>query len=163
MGLFDNLPQWAIYAGAAAIGLLLFYLAWKYLFNKKKDKHHHHREDRGNEEESDQSSSSGKSSEAPKSLQIKIVLLKSQTCGHCRNFAPVWEDLKAKLAGVCQFEEYEASEHPDVMKAYNAESIPKIFLHIGPQPPFEFTGKRTVEDITKFLSEKLKEVGITKN
>jgi len=156
MGLFDNLPNWAMWLGAAALGALLFYLAYTYVFNKdKKKKHRRESEEEGGEGLEEKKGGSKGQQTPPPPPPAKLILFKSETCGHCKNFIPTWEELKKRLGEVIQFEEHEAGQVPELAQKYGINSVPKIFLLVGSSQPVEFTGGRTVEEITKFLQEKL--------
>jgi len=154
MGLFDSIPNWAMWLGAAALGALLFYLAYTYVFNKDKKKKHRRDEKEDATGESEVHDTKG-SQQAPPRPEAKLILFKSANCGHCQNFIPTWEELKKKLEGMIHLEEHEAGQVPELAQKYGVNAVPKIFLSVGTSQPVEFTGSRTVDEIIKFLQEKL--------
>jgi thiol-disulfide isomerase/thioredoxin len=152
MGIFDNIPQWAIYAGAAIIGAALLYLAWKYMGKSKKDKKHA----KGEETEggAPPPATGGTPSTPPQAGPPTLVLLRWDDCGHCKSFMPEWEKIKKAFAGKIQFEEHEQNKEPEVMKKYNnTTNFPTLYWKVGNKIE-KYEGDRTLDAISKFISSK---------
>ena len=152
MGFFDNVPQWAIYAGIAVVGAALLYLAWKYLGKSKKE--HHRTEGEGKAEATGPVATGSTGATPPPSAPATLVLLRWDDCKHCKSFMPEWENVKKAFAGKIQFEEHEQNKEPEVMKQYNnTTSFPTIFWKVGNKIEL-YKGDRTVDAIGKFISSK---------
>lgn len=82
-----------------------------------------------------------------------LVLFKADWCPACQNFIPEWEKLKQGVQGT--LETKELTEQDD-FKKYGIEGLPTIRyfpegIH-NPDNHINYNGKRTMEEILKFLS-----------
>ena len=60
-----------------------------------------------------------------------IVLISASWCPHCKNFMPVWNELKNNFSNV-KFINYDASElTPELNQKYNTDGVPSIFIDNG--------------------------------
>jgi thioredoxin-like negative regulator of GroEL len=82
-----------------------------------------------------------------------LVLFKADWCPACQNFMPEWEKLKQGIQGT--FETKELTEQDD-FKKHGIEGLPTVRyfpegIHV-PDNYINYNGRRTMEDILKFLS-----------
>ncbi|OKL61471.1 Protein disulfide-isomerase tigA [Talaromyces atroroseus] len=78
-------------------------------------------------------------------------------CGHCKNLAPVYEELAQAFAfsDKIQIAKVDADEHRDLGKAYNIQGFPTIKYFDGKSSKAqEYDGGRDIEALTAFVTEK---------
>jgi hypothetical protein len=78
----------------------------------------------------------------------KLVLYHLKGCPYCVNLMPTWNKLKAKYGA--HMNEFEANEHPDLMKHKNIHSYPTIMFGNT-----IYDGARTYKDLEMFLLKHL--------
>jgi protein disulfide-isomerase A6 len=78
-------------------------------------------------------------------------------CGHCKNLAPIYEELatafgnsKVSIANV------DADKHKDLGKRFNVQGFPTLKWFSGKEgaEPEDYNGGRDLESLTAFVSEK---------
>ncbi len=77
-----------------------------------------------------------------------VVLYTRDGCVWCKNFVPIWEDLKNSLIpqGI-QFQEYDGA----VVISPDVKSYPTIFLIDVDGKKYEFQGQRTYENLRNWI------------
>jgi len=99
---------------------------------------------------------------------VKLFLFHMDGCGWCDEFKPTWEKLQKKT----KFDFYEC-ERDNITNSKEAEEIqstldlkitsyPSIFIKIGNEY-FKYDGSRSIENILKFIAEKLKKKHLIQN
>jgi len=90
-----------------------------------------------------------------------VLYMYSPSCGHCRDFAPHFDELAAALRPTSlAFYKMDVTKG-EPAKDYQVSSLPTIFLSkkketTGKKPdPMVFQGKRTVKGITKWLQTRV--------
>jgi hypothetical protein len=85
-----------------------------------------------------------------------LALHSSETCGHCKNFKPVWEKLAQRLNSEVAFAEFDPDTsalaqkklHPEV----NVSGVPTIvYINKIKNKPVEYSGERTENAIMEWL------------
>lgn len=66
-----------------------------------------------------------------------------QWCGHCKNLAPVWEELADELNGEVNVAEVDATANNELAKLYEIEGFPTLFFFekVGVFKLLELQGK----------------------
>jgi thiol-disulfide isomerase/thioredoxin len=91
----------------------------------------------------------------------ELFLFHMNGCGWCDRFMPVWNKLKQKKAEYkyysCEREDLKKSEEAQIIqeKLGSIQSFPSIFIKVGDEY-FKYEGPRSVNDIVKFINEKVK-------
>lgn len=94
---------------------------------------------------------------------IELFLFHMNGCGWCDRFMPVWDKLKQKKEEYkyysCEREDLEKSKEAQIIqeKLGDIQSFPSIFIKVGDEY-FKYNGPRSVNDILKFINEKVKKV-----
>jgi thiol-disulfide isomerase/thioredoxin len=86
--------------------------------------------------------------------QIKVMLFKSDTCGHCKTFKPIWDAVTKKYHNL-KFIVYDYMKDESVMKEYNIEGFPTIIVEKitdGKIERGEYNDERTPDAFNNFLS-----------
>ena len=150
MGIFDNIPPWAMWVGGAIIGAVVVYLIVKFMKKERKEEHHH---SKGEGEAGETSHQPRETSPLPHqgSTQPTLILLRWGKCGPCNAFLPIWKDLQGKYAGKINFEEHENEAEPEVMKQYQVTAFPTILARHSNGSLQKFDGMRTMEGLSKFI------------
>ena len=84
---------------------------------------------------------------------IKMILLHAKWCGYCKAMLPEWNKLEQvyKNNENVQIEKYEESEHPEVIKKFNVDGFPCIYV-IKDGKVNEFTeNSRSFDKLDEFL------------
>ena len=77
----------------------------------------------------------------------KITLYHAEWCGHCKNFIPVWNELKTQLESHnIEHSEFEHSKDAKIIEASNIDGFPTIKINKNGDE-YEYQGKRNKEDI----------------
>jgi thioredoxin-like negative regulator of GroEL len=85
-----------------------------------------------------------------------LALHSSETCGHCKNFKPVWEKLAQRLNSEVAFAEFDPDAsalaqkklHPEV----NVSGVPTIvYINKIKNKPVEYSGERTEKAVMEWL------------
>ncbi len=91
-------------------------------------------------------------------------------CGHCKNLAPVYEELAtafAKDGNKVSIANVDADAHKDLGKKFGVQGFPTLKWFDGKpgSEPEDYNGGRDLESLTKFVSEKtgLKAKGLKKD
>jgi len=77
-----------------------------------------------------------------------ISLYKAEWCGHCKTFAPVWNELQKKNKHI-KFETYDSDKHKDIMKERKIEGFPSIHINGN-----NYNGARDFETLDRLLNNK---------
>ena len=84
-----------------------------------------------------------------------ILLYHWKDCGHCRNFMPVWDDLKEKYGNIKQFYEIELStikQAPEVFKSITG--FPTIVAYVGNgSNKIIFENSRDINTVSQFIDK----------
>lgn len=96
------------------------------------------------------------------SKSANITLYHATWCGHCKTFMPEWDKLiKQKLDGIT-YNSYEAEQIEAQNATINGKPLagfPTIkitLINDGKKTEIDYMGKRRADEITNFISEKLK-------
>lgn len=145
MGLFDNIPPWALWVGGAITGAVVVYFFLKWLKKDHKKKSHHHEEQ-----------------EAPKTEEVvhqpqglTMALFWWKSCGPCKNFKPTWNQFREKYEGRLAFVEYEKDDHPEKMSEYQIGGFPTVMLLHANGSVQKYTGERSLEKLSDFAESHL--------
>jgi thiol-disulfide isomerase/thioredoxin len=80
-----------------------------------------------------------------------LKLFKSENCGHCINFKPLWNELQDELKDKINFKTFDAVENNKEMQAYGIKGYPTLILERG-NNKVEFNGDRNKENIINFIN-----------
>ena len=80
-------------------------------------------------------------------------------CGHCKNLAPVYEELATAFAAAgnkVSIANVDADDHKSLGKRFGVQGFPTLKWFDGKQgsEPEDYNGGRDLESLTKFISEK---------
>jgi protein disulfide-isomerase A6 len=80
-------------------------------------------------------------------------------CGHCKNLAPVYEELAANFAHAgdkVSIAKVDADEHKSLGKRFGVQGFPTLKWFDGQKgsQPEDYNGGRDLESLTKFINEK---------
>ncbi|KAI9816849.1 MAG: hypothetical protein M1827_001494 [Pycnora praestabilis] len=79
-------------------------------------------------------------------------------CGHCKNLAPVYEELATKFAGAgdkVSIGKVDADEHKSLGQRFGVQGFPTLKWFDGKsETPEDYTSGRDLESLTKFIEEK---------
>ena len=81
-----------------------------------------------------------------------LNLFKSEHCGHCINFKPLWNELQNELKGKINFKTFDAQSDRKVMQTYGIQSFPTLILERGTDK-IEFNNHRSKENIIDFINK----------
>lgn len=76
-------------------------------------------------------------------------------CGHCQQFAPVYEDIGKKLKGRVNVAKVDMSANPSVGKRFSIRRLPTIIM-LSQGKLYKFSGSRNAESVMKFATEEFK-------
>ncbi|KAM0751141.1 thioredoxin-like protein [Meredithblackwellia eburnea MCA 4105] len=84
----------------------------------------------------------------------------SPYCGHCRAFAPTWRDLVDSLSESSakkgfHFAQVDCAAHGDLCQAHGVKYYPSLFLYVNGELYDEFDGKRSLDELTKYVKENM--------
>lgn len=87
-------------------------------------------------------------------LNRELVFFSMNSCGHCKDFKPVW-DLLVKNYGNNNYIDlrhviYE--ERPELIEKYGVQSFPTILALKDGKINMKYSGNRTYEDLVRFLN-----------
>ncbi len=92
-----------------------------------------------------------------KSGKPALVEFFAPWCGHCKNLAPVYEELGAKFASEdkVSIAKVDADEHKDLGRRFGVQGFPTLKWFDGKSDkPEDYNGGRDLESLTSFISEK---------
>ncbi len=78
-------------------------------------------------------------------------------CGHCKNLAPIFEELGAKFASEdkVSIAKVDADEHKDLGRRFGVQGFPTLKWFDGKSDkPEDYNGGRDLDSLTSFISEK---------
>lgn len=80
-------------------------------------------------------------------------------CGHCKNLAPVYEELATSFAnqgGKVTIANVDADEHKELGKRFGIQGFPTLKWFDGKKgsEPVDYAGGRDLESLQKFVAEK---------
>jgi thiol-disulfide isomerase/thioredoxin len=74
-------------------------------------------------------------------------------CGHCKRFAPEWDNFVQSYTGPVTLRKVEMSEAGDDLEKYNIRGFPTILVVDDKGEFKDYDGPRTSEALTKFLAD----------
>jgi len=85
---------------------------------------------------------------------IDLYFFKADWCGHCKSFAPVWDELlKDKtLTNKIEFIKLDSDENKKEMAEWKIEGYPTIILKKGDQA-IEYNEPRNLNNIKEFITK----------
>lgn len=92
-----------------------------------------------------------------KSGKPALVEFFAPWCGHCKNLAPIFEELGAKFAGddKVSIAKVDADEHKDLGRRFGVQGFPTLKWFGGKSDkPEDYNGGRDLDSLTSFISEK---------
>lgn len=91
--------------------------------------------------------------------KITVVLYYADWCGHCKDFKPVWEELKDAFKTInVKYEEYEADNNPKEIEKAHVQGFPTIIIkHNGEEE--EYQKGRDFETLFKYIEDKKEQMG----
>ena len=80
-------------------------------------------------------------------------------CGHCKNLAPIYEELAAKIAFAgdkVSIAKVDADEHKSLGKRFDVQGFPTLKWFDGKKgsTPEDYNGGRDLDSLAKFISDK---------
>jgi len=72
-------------------------------------------------------------------------------CGHCKQLAPIWEDLATSAKGIFNVAKVDCTVDKELASQYGIKGFPTIKLLLDGQQ-YDYRGKRTIEDFTSFVT-----------
>ncbi|KAM0789100.1 hypothetical protein ACM66B_003156 [Microbotryomycetes sp. NB124-2] len=84
----------------------------------------------------------------------------SPYCIHCKNFAPKWKELVDKRESEAaqsdfHFAQVDCAANGDLCKKNDVKYYPSLFLYVQGQRVEEYTGKRTADELSKYVDDNL--------
>ncbi|EEH49549.1 protein disulfide-isomerase domain [Paracoccidioides brasiliensis Pb18] len=91
-----------------------------------------------------------------KSGKPGLVKFFAPWCGHCRNLAPIYDQLADVFANEnVHISKVDADEHKDLGRKFGVQGFPTLKWFDGKsEQPIEYNGGRDLESLVKFVSEK---------
>jgi protein disulfide-isomerase A6 len=94
-----------------------------------------------------------------KSSKPALVEFFAPWCGHCKNLAPVWEELASGFAHAgdkVSIAKVDADEHKSLGKRFGVQGFPTLKWFDGKpgSQPEDYNGGRDLESLKKFINEK---------
>jgi len=86
-----------------------------------------------------------------------VLYMYSPSCGHCRDFAPIYDELAAGLRPTSlKFVKMDVTKGKGPPKEYGVASLPTLFFSkLGERSkPYSYDGERTTQAITKWFQSK---------
>jgi thiol-disulfide isomerase/thioredoxin len=84
----------------------------------------------------------------------KFILFKSDKCGYCISFKPVWERISKQFKKSINFVVYDAETDHDIMNTWNIQGYPTLIFQKGGEA-IEYMENRNEESLIKFLNTQL--------
>lgn len=86
---------------------------------------------------------------------MKVLKFGAIWCKECLVMKPVWSELEADIPEL-KTEYYDADDHPEMIKKYNAEKIPIfIFLDKNNQEILRLQGMQNKKELIKLVKDNL--------
>jgi thiol-disulfide isomerase/thioredoxin len=82
-------------------------------------------------------------------LNNELILFKADWCGHCKQFAPVWEQINNESKLNCSFKTFDSLDKTEI-REYNITGYPTIILKTGDKN-IEYVGSRDKKSIEEFV------------
>ena len=90
------------------------------------------------------------------SRQVPVVVdLWAEWCGPCKQLSPVLEQVTRELGGKVVLAKVDVDANPQLMQAFNAQSIPMVVALVAGQPVPMFTGAVPEEQVRQVFAQLL--------
>jgi len=83
--------------------------------------------------------------------KIDLILFKTNWCGHCKNFSPVWNNLQKMYESKYNFITYDGDENKKELKSYNVQGFPTLYIKKNNELE-EYMGPRDIDTMNTFLN-----------
>ena len=74
-------------------------------------------------------------------------------CGHCKRFAPIWDDFSGKYNGDIKLKKLERNEAGDMLDKYQIQGFPTILLLDEQGNKKVFEGERSISGLESFINQ----------
>ena len=82
----------------------------------------------------------------------QLVYFYMDGCGHCKTFAPIWDEFASSYKGNLKLNKYERKQATDMIDKYQIQGFPTVLLIDEKGDKKEFEGDRTVKGLELFVN-----------
>jgi thiol-disulfide isomerase/thioredoxin len=80
----------------------------------------------------------------------ELILFKTEWCGHCKNFKPVWNNIKTMYENKYTFTEYDGDNDKKEVQNYKVKGFPTLYIR-SEDIIDEYLGPRDINSLSIFL------------
>jgi thiol-disulfide isomerase/thioredoxin len=84
------------------------------------------------------------------SSDTTMYLFKADWCGHCKNLAPVWDQLQKEVTNI-KFVTYDSQKDKNSIEKYNISGFPTIILKKNDKA-YDYGGARDLNSLKDFIN-----------